>query len=486
MSISNALSNALSGLTAVSRAADVVSNNVSNAMTEGYGRREIEYSARMLGRNGAGVQVDAINRVTDPVATAARRVADGQVGLGETRSDFHNTFAQSMGQVDDPSSIAGRMTTLESALIEAASRPESEPRLMAVFDAASDLTRVINNSAKTLEAERMNADKQIGLAVDFLQSAFDKVVELNVTIQQNSTAGYDVNALIDQRQRMIDRIAEYIPVKEVPRDNGMVALYSPGGAIFVDSKAAKIEFTPVPTITPDMTLANGALSGLTVNGQPVSTDPDQGAIAGGKLAGYFEVRDVLAPAAQVKLDAVARDLVERFQNATTDPSLGTTDAGLFTDNGAFFDATNEESLARRLSVNTRVDPDNGGELWRLRDGIMINTEGNQGDSSLLNSMARALQDSKVTQSGGFVGIERNAVSLASDFYSIVQVDLRDAEAEQSFAMSRQETFKAVEQENGVDTDAEMQRLMLIEQNYAANAKVIETINQLIDQLVRIS
>ena len=42
MSISSALSNALSGLNAVSRAADVVSSNVANAMTEGYGKREIE------------------------------------------------------------------------------------------------------------------------------------------------------------------------------------------------------------------------------------------------------------------------------------------------------------------------------------------------------------------------------------------------------------------------------------------------------------
>jgi len=35
MSISHSLSNALSGMTAASRLAEVVSSNVSNAMTEG-------------------------------------------------------------------------------------------------------------------------------------------------------------------------------------------------------------------------------------------------------------------------------------------------------------------------------------------------------------------------------------------------------------------------------------------------------------------
>jgi flagellar hook-associated protein 1 len=44
MSITSALANAVSGLTAASRSAELVSNNVSNAMTEGYGRREIVLS----------------------------------------------------------------------------------------------------------------------------------------------------------------------------------------------------------------------------------------------------------------------------------------------------------------------------------------------------------------------------------------------------------------------------------------------------------
>ena len=53
MSISGSLSSALSGLTAASRAAEVVSNNVANAQTEGYGKREIELSSRILGGAGA-------------------------------------------------------------------------------------------------------------------------------------------------------------------------------------------------------------------------------------------------------------------------------------------------------------------------------------------------------------------------------------------------------------------------------------------------
>ena len=57
MSISGSLSNALSGLTAAGRAAAVVSSNISNSMTEGYAKRDLILTERMLAGAGAGVRV---------------------------------------------------------------------------------------------------------------------------------------------------------------------------------------------------------------------------------------------------------------------------------------------------------------------------------------------------------------------------------------------------------------------------------------------
>lgn len=484
MSIGNALSNALSGLNVVSRAADVVSANVSNAMTEGYSRRDIELTSQTLGQFGSGVSVVGVTRQTDPVVTGERRFADGEVALAETQIAFLDGFARTIGQPDEPSSLSGHIVSLETSLIEAASRPESETRLQSVLYAAQSLADKINTSADSLMDARMAADKDIGSSVEFLQASLQQVVDLNVAIRQSVSSGYDVNSLLDQRQKVVDQISQIVPVKEIPRENNMIALYTEGGAILVDSKAASIEFTPVATITPDMTLANGALSGLTINGQPVSTGSDRGPIAGGSLAGLFNVRDVLAPEAQVKLDAVARDLVERFQTVSVDPTLPTGAAGLFTDNGAAFDAQNEESLSRRLSVNALIDPAQSGDLWKIRDGLGTTAEGDQGNASILIAMAEALQNSKAVGSGGFSSALRSATNLSSDFYSMIEGDLLNLEAGLSFSAARQENLKSIELEAGVDTDYEMQKLLLIEQSYAANAKVIESINALLDDLIR--
>jgi flagellar hook-associated protein 1 FlgK len=43
----------------------------------------------------------------------------------------------------------------------------------------------------------------------------------------------------------------------------------------------------------------------------------------------------------------------------------------------------------------------------------------------------------------------------------------------------------LEAQNGIDTDQEMQQLLVIEKNYAANAKVIQAVADMIDTLIRL-
>ena len=119
---------------------------------------------------------------------------------------------------------------------------------------------------------------------------------------------------------MIDDISRIIPLREVPRGNGQVALFSAGGAVLLDGSPATLGFVPAGMIVPGMTQGSGALSGLTINGKPVAKG-EGGAVSGGSLAGHFAVRDDLGPQAQARLDALARDLTERFSDPALDASL---------------------------------------------------------------------------------------------------------------------------------------------------------------------
>src|SRR6056297_41024 len=104
MSISASLSNALSGLNAASRAATLVSSNVSNAMTEGYGRRELSLSAR----EAMGVEVNGVLRVVDEAVIADRQLADAALGYDNGVSGFHEKLARILGAPGDPASLKRR------------------------------------------------------------------------------------------------------------------------------------------------------------------------------------------------------------------------------------------------------------------------------------------------------------------------------------------------------------------------------------------
>ena len=55
----------------------------------------------------------------------------------------------------------------------------------------------------------------------------------------------------------------------------------------------------------------------------------------------------------------------------------------------------------------------------------------------------------------------------------------------SFASANKAETTRVENENGVDTNAEVQNLILVEKAYAANARVIQVVNDLMDSLLRL-
>ena len=484
MSITGSLSNALSGLTATSRAAEVISANVANALTEGYGRRSIDLGSNSIAGNGAGVQVNGINRNVDERIISERRLADAGFGYASSSTSFFERLEQVLGLPDDPVSVTGWIAQFESALIEAASRPDSEPRLNAVLALAEGLSSKFNFASDQIQQLRMEADQDIARQVTQLNDGLSRISDINQDIRTQLSAGYDATGLMDQRQQMIDGISAIVPLHQIARDGGQIALFTTGGAILLDGRPATVDFTPVGVIVPQMVLGTSTLSGLTINAQPIPITVD-GPLSGGSLAGLFQTRDTHAVAAQGRLDTVARDIVERFADPGVDPTLMPADPGIFTDGGATFSAVNEVGLSARISINGLIDPASGGDVWRIRDGLGAAVQGDVGNSSLILALVDTLNAPKIPATGGFIGAARTAIGLAGDMVSLLNGDLRQAEAEASFSRAQVDAFKAIELQGGVDTDYEMQQLLLIEQAYTANARVLTTIDEMISTLLRI-
>jgi flagellar hook-associated protein 1 FlgK len=332
----------------------------------------------------------------------------------------------------------------------------------------------------------MDADASIAGMVERANDALSAVEDLNARIQAETIGDRSVAALEDERSRWIDRLSELVPVRTAPRGEGRLALYTPGGAILLDGRAATLSFDRTETITPDMTLASGALSGLRMDGRPTVVGTGDGAMDGGALGAQFAVRDRLAPDASARLDALAGDLIRRFESPGADPTLTPGDAGLFTDAGLPLDPSDQVGLAGRIAVNASADPAAGGDAWRIRDGMAAAAPGPVGEDAIPRGMLAALDTVSSAPAGaGLSG--RYAFPALVEAVSAGGLRAEaDAAAEAAYADGRLSTFAEAEAAaTGVDGDREMSDLLAVEQAYAANARVIETVDGLLRRLLEI-
>ncbi|OYU18640.1 MAG: flagellar hook-associated protein FlgK [Rhodobacteraceae bacterium PARR1] len=464
MTLSSAFSAALSGLSASTRRADVVASNIANAQTPGYVRRQVDLAPAGPEAGRSGVQVRGIVRLQDAALLADRRLAQAASADAEVAAGFLKTAEGAFGTPDQPGSLGARLARLDAALTTASAQPASDARLAEVQGALSSLTLGLRQATATVQSARQAADTRIAAEVGRLNTSLAQVDALNDRIATDRAAGNDITPLLDQRQMLVDGIAAIAPLREVARDQGRIALYTIGGAVLLEDNPARLDFDQTPMIGAE----DADLGGLRLNDRPVTMGAG-GVLDGGSLGALFRLRDDLAPQAQARLDHVAADLAGRL--AATDSHAG---MGWLTDRGNALDPTGRSGLAGRLAVNVRLDPAQGGALWRLRDGLSAAQPGALGNGGRLTAQASALAAGQ--------GVPSMSGLMADLLGQTAQARL-EGEQQSSFATARTTALVQVEQEKGVDTDAELQDLMQVEQAYGANAKVIQTLDDLMKLLL---
>ncbi|MCK0095758.1 flagellar hook-associated protein FlgK [Yoonia sp. F2084L] len=482
MSMSSALNNAVTGLTANARMAEVVSSNLSNALTEGYGRRSVELSSVQVGDRGGGVRVDAVNRFVDAGLLADRRLADAALSGQERSADMVLRLQQALGGADDAAGLGARLAEVERALISASGDPASETRLSLVVSRMQDLTLTLQSNTRSIQSLRQEADTSIARDIEVLNTALQQVDLLNKDILRINGSGDDPSALLDARQRAVDQIAGIVPLREVMRDNGTVGLISQTGTTLLASQPAQFGFERTATITADMTLASGALGAITLDGQPLDLTTGIGRLDGGSLGAAFALRDQTLVEAQAGLDEIAADLVARFQDPANDPTLAPADIGLLTDQGGLLDLGDIPGLAGRIAVNPAIVSELGGEPSLLRDGLNAAGPGPAGNTAQINNWIAALSAARADTLGAEI---RSASGRIGAFTSDIGATRIAVEDKLSFTNARWETLREAELADGVDTDVELQSLLRIEQAYAANAKVIQTVDFMMQRLMEI-
>ena len=482
MSITSALNAAASGLQLSGLRAEIVATNVANASTPGYVRRSLNIGENLVGGQTAGVKLNGVDRSGSDALTRERLALSSDLTQSNILTSAWQSISSQIGNSIDGDGLFKVFADFETALSNAAAAPESSSNLSALLSAAGSISQEFNTLSNDLIDLRSQADLEIAQSVRTLNEALSRVQDLNTQIAGTNRDTNKAAALFDERQRQLDTIAEYLPIQTAQRDSGTIDVLTIEGVFLLASDARTLEFSQSSGFGPDQTLENGSLSGLTIDGTDITPGaPTFGAISSGILGALFQLRDQDLPHLGNQLDTLANDLIARVSDDSIDPASTPGSPGIFVDT----DIAAGAGSAGRISLNAAVDPAVGGTVSRLRDGLEATTAGPPGNNSILTNLLSAVQSVQSIDANGLQG-NFSSSELAAHLSSVVGQTKVSYETVQSSTLAQHAALVEAEQsETGVNVDTQLQDLLLIEQAYAANARIIEVANQMLNRLLEI-
>ncbi|MDX8457473.1 flagellar hook-associated protein FlgK [Mesorhizobium humile] len=479
MSLSSALSIAQSALLATSKQTSVVSRNVADASNPDYTRRIAVVTSTAPGARSVEIQRTA-NDLLFRQNLSALSAWSGQSALynGMDQLDL------SVNGVDNASSPSTAIANLQKALQLYATTPSNQNLGTSVIDAAKQVVNSLNSGTKAIQDFRTQADSQIATAVDDLNSLLSQFQDANKAVISGTRSGTDVSDALDQRDAILKKISEYVPVSTFTRgDNDMVITTKDGSTLF-ETVPRSVTFTPSAGYS-----AGTPGNTIYIDNVPVSAGTGDNTTTDGKLAGLLKLRDGVASTMQSQLDEIARGLVTAF--AETAPSQPNA-AGLFTWSGAPAipaAGTLVDGLAGTISVNAAFDPSAGGNPALLRDGgangaaYVVNTGGASYSDLLISYSNKLDQPMAFDSSAGITvssGVSDYAANAIGWFEGVRQQASTNADSKQALAAR---TAEALSNDTGVNVDQEMSLLLDLEHTYQASAHMMKTVSDMLDSLM---
>lgn len=484
MTLSAALRTATSSLSSTSQQAAVTSRNIAGIGDPNYIRRDAAVVTNYYGTTRVDTQ-----RVVNQALFDSSLMANAKYAKSDAIASSIDRLASFQQLNEFSNSAASLLGELKNATEFAAATPSDNTTLNSLVENARSMATALNSSYTEIMNTKTDIDSAIRTSVTNLRTMLAQLTELNDAIVEGSRFGNDVFDELDIRDSLLNEISTEIGINVVSRENNDVMLTLNNGVVLFEKKPRDIQFQAMPSYGP-----NTQGSNLFVDGVPVTGDDSRLPIYTGAIAGNFELRDRYLVDQQNQLDEIARGLIEAYseqdQTGGGKPAL----AGLFTWDGGPGVPTSgilQPGIAGSLSVNEIVDHTKGGDVTLLRDGAingdadyLSNTAGGASFSDRLYELSANIDKGMTFDSSS--GLPQD---LTLQEYANQSLDQFNA-LRQSTTNSREYLgelsagFKAaLQNENGVNLDYEMSRLLEIERAYQATAKLLSTVDEMLKTLI---
>lgn len=307
--MSDMLSVAASGLRAYQTALGAVSNNIANAATPGYSRRQVDMSeisstdggitqARSMA-NGVGVVVLGITRSAD--AQKAENVRS--TGADLARSEASIQWLQSIDTSLSGNGLSDALTGFFTSAKSVAADPSASAPRSAMLEAATTVANAFAATGNALTAAESNLDDSADAAVSTLNGLGKSLAAVNAGLGRAAPGSDNAATLQDQRDDLLEKMSAISDVSVSFDDVGRatVNLGGTGGPTFVTADSAG-------TVTYARNDSGAVSFVMYRSGASAIVTP-----AGGALGGMVDGAAQLA-AARSSLDTLASSFVDGINN----------------------------------------------------------------------------------------------------------------------------------------------------------------------------
>lgn len=449
MSLAVALNTSLSGLLAQQQAIAATSENIANVNTPNFSRRDVQFSTDAIADQFAGVTVDIARAETNRFLQGAAFDSASAAGSASAIAEALSRIEASLGAPGQNISFSNEFDNAFAALTELSAAPNS---FAARASALSALDAAFSALARTQAAI---AGEDAAAASELESGAARASVLLNEIFRLNQAAP-NSNGAADQLDARLQELSGLLSVNVTRNSAGQVSVSTAGGQVLADASG----FASIASIV-------GPPAGLAVSG--LSDAPTQATIAlplsdisEGRLGGLVQLRSNDLQTLGGALDTVASDIAGALNAAyaqnvavgdaapTTTPLVVQAADGLFAVNPSLIADPSLLALARPSS----------GQTGGANDGL---------GAAALAAVSETTSAGNVRDAVAQIGEVARTATLASNTNTLIADD-----------------FSArIAGEGGVNLDEELSNLILYQNAFNANARVIAAVDELWQSILSI-
>lgn len=234
------------GLSTHQLALQTTGHNISNADNENYARQRVNMEsmhplyepslnrAQGPGMIGQGNMASRIERVRDHFIDARINETTQQKSYWETRQKYLNQTEIIFNEPSDES-IRSQLDRFWQSWEELSQYPEELSHREVVRERGNDLTFRVRSTFEKLFQLRQQADIDLTVSVDRMNSIALEVRDLNERIMKSETLGDEPNDLRDKRDALIQELSTYADVSIERQDPNEVIVYI-GGEMLVQGE----------------------------------------------------------------------------------------------------------------------------------------------------------------------------------------------------------------------------------------------------------